>query len=339
MITSPTRSGNDRLSALCKDRYILGGIFSSTTFCASGYLKLSFPVCHRHTVNPFEIASHSRSHENNHNHNLISGVVFSDDVIDRVDHTSVKMPGRTVHAAAAVVILAISVPILSFAAFTSAIALTLVGVRAAVLSIDFWSMVLLESWTRPAKSHRAVPKRPTLLTQHTVEFRPPMSRSRTNSFIDSQSLKRLSYRSDSQASLMNTPMNRDFEGIGGWRTSREDDDQSLWMNMKTRLDRGRSSSRVQKRAVTPGSLSASALNSPEAFPMPMRTPRPRPTTSGSASPQSYFSLQLPTSRSMVSLQNKRLSGLSFEKWDHGSQEGKSSLELDSQETEQIGLAI
>lgn len=241
------------------------------------------------------------------------------------------MPSRFLQTAAAAVVLAVSLPVLTFAVFTSITALILVGVRASVLSSEFWISVLVESWSH--QQRQVAPRRPALpKEQLSIEFRPP-TRSRTNSFVDS---KRMSWRSDSHSSLVGTPINRDFEGVGGWRTISTADEKDLWNNMKTRLDRARSSSRHHTRSATGGSLNGTALNSPaEYFPVAMRTPRHRPMTSGSASPQSYFNL--PISRSMVSLHPKRMPGHGSGKWDF-SRERPESLDLD-RETEQIGIAI
>lgn len=155
------------------------------------------------------------------------------------------MPSRVLQTSAAAVVLAISLPVLTFALFTSIAALVLVGVRASVLSAEFWISVLVESWShqqKPAPILRpALPQK----QQTYIEFRPP-TRSRTNSFGDS---KRLSWRSDSHGSLVGTPVNRDFEGVGGWRTAAIEDDQNLWTNMKSRLDRARSSSRHHKEVI------------------------------------------------------------------------------------------
>lgn len=222
------------------------------------------------------------------------------------------MPGRILQTTAAGLVLAVSLPVVTFAISTTLFALTLLSVRASVLSLDFWISVLTEAWSRSGERAQTTPTRPAIQHQPSVlEFRPAAQHSRKNSFNDASSLKRLSYRSDSNTSLAGTPLNRDFEGVGGWRHD-DEDQQSLYMNMNSRLERTRSSSRHHRRSHT-GSYQATALNSPEL--MPLRTPRARPQTSGSASPQSYFSLPLPTSRSMVSLQQKRLSGLGAESWD------------------------
>ncbi|QIX01049.1 hypothetical protein AMS68_006566 [Peltaster fructicola] len=242
------------------------------------------------------------------------------------------MPSRFLQTAAAAVVLTISLPVLTFAVFTSIAALILLGVRASVLSSEFWISVFVESWSYEQK--RAPPRPAPLKQLPSIEFRPP-TRSRTNSFVDS---KRLSWRSDSHVSLAGTPINRDFEGVGGWRAAAEEDNHSLWANMNRRLDRTRSSSRHHRKSLTGESLTNTALstafNSPEIFPVAMRTPRYQPGTSGSASPQSYFNLH--TSRSMVSLHPQRLSGNSYDKMDYSRERPES---LDLERDGHIGIAI
>lgn len=234
------------------------------------------------------------------------------------------MPGRITQAVAAAAMIVAGPPVIAFSTLTTFLAVTLLSIRGSILGLEFLLALALEWWSAATKAKPPLPRSPTALEERSgVEFRAPpsASRSRTSSFGDAASLKRLSYRSDTSLSqhasgAPGTPVNRDFEGVGGWRYPADHDDQSLWMNMNSRLELTRAFGRHHRRSTTGGSLHTPALTSPELF---ARTPRPRPYTSGNASPQSYFSLHtgngLHTSSSVVTLQPKRFSAIGNERWD------------------------
>lgn len=118
-------------------------------------------------------------------------------------------------------------------------------------------------------------------------------------------------RSDSVASLASTtnPL-RDYEGVGGWRTVADDDeDQTLFLEMNSRLQHP--SPHRRRRSITSSSVRSSMLNSPELVGTPLfirngmgsARHRRRPSgqiTPGASSPQNYFSLPMSSSMTATS---------------------------------------
>jgi len=124
-------------------------------------------------------------------------------------------------------------------------------------------------------------------------------------------------RSDSMASSASTTNTvRDFEGVGGWRTVADDDeDQTLFLEMNSRLQHP--SPNTRRRSITGSSVRSSILNSPEFVGTPLymrngmgsarhRRRQSGQLTPGSVSPQNYFSL--PMSSSTTAINTARTAG-------------------------------
>lgn len=140
------------------------------------------------------------------------------------------------------------------------------------------------------------PTHPTATS--TTQDAPPngLSHSRQPSNAGSQSSTTTprSARSNSDASLASMPNpHRDYEGVGGWKADSQADDQAIFMNMNSGLgDLSHSPAARRRRSFGMGS---SGLNSPEivtggAGGRQAGSSHHLRRTSGTVSPQSYFSV-------------------------------------------------
>ena len=83
---------------------------------------------------------------------------------------------------------------------------------------------------------------------------------------------------------------RDFEGVGGWRIPGSDDDDVLWTSMNSRLELPAlvdERKHNHHRSVTSGSLSSAPLNTRSPARLFARTP-PSAYVASNASPEEYF---------------------------------------------------
>lgn len=117
-----------------------------------------------------------------------------------------------------------------------------------------------------------------------------------------------SNRSNSDASLSSMPNpNRDYEGVGGWKTDLTESDQAIFLNMNSGIELGSPSRR--RRSFGASSVISSGINSPELINTPFygrsNASGSLRRMSGTGSPQSYFSV--PVGGSMVTINSRRSS--------------------------------
>lgn len=167
-----------------------------------------------------------------------------------------------VYALAPFVVVVVSIPLAIGAVITTSFAVTLLFCRAAVVYVQL-TAALIKAWIDPSSSKLSIesvfppltpspegnsPNRPrrqygdisSTSSQETIV--PPVRASQSTN--NSMSFK---------MSVATNEMARDFEGVGGWRTPGDDDEEALWMNMNSRLELPREAPRRHQRSLTGGS--------------------------------------------------------------------------------------
>ncbi|KAG9889204.1 hypothetical protein KCU94_g15823, partial [Aureobasidium melanogenum] len=89
-------------------------------------------------------------------------------------------------------------------------------------------------------------------------------------------------KTPSFASLVGSGTDRDFEGVGGWRFPESADEEAIWLNMNRYLELPASPAATRKHRRT-------GTGNGTQSPMVTRT---MARTSGSASPEGYFSIRV-----------------------------------------------
>ncbi|KAF2502376.1 hypothetical protein BU16DRAFT_6639 [Lophium mytilinum] len=194
-------------------------------------------------------------------------------------------------------LLLVSIPLATFAVFTTSIAFSALLIRASVVYLEL-GVALVQSWLF-VQTSSMVHKPPT--RESSGQTSPSRQRTRRNTGQSSTSSqdptipRKLPIKSGSFASLIgNGGSTRDFEGVGGWRVSGEDEDEALWIGMNSRLELPAVLPAHQKRhqrSLTGDSQRRSW--SPEAIRMsPVQSRARTPVPIGDcSSPEEYFSLQ------------------------------------------------
>lgn len=193
----------------------------------------------------------------------------------RLGRVSIELnPWNPLYAVAPFVIVMVSVPLAIFAVITTSIALSLLAFRGFVVYTQLGT-ALISAWLSP-KSSKAV----GLQLQPTPPDRssPRRSRSRRSSSNGSgvftqegtTSAPYLGTKSGSFTALIGEGgLTRDYEGVGGWRDTGNEDEEALWMGINSRLQLpaeipGR---RHQRRHTGGQSPSQRWSRSPEAYRM------------------------------------------------------------------------
>lgn len=179
------------------------------------------------------------------------------------------------------ILLFIGIPFAGFAVLTTSLAFATLFVRVLIIYIDL-GLALIQSAlysSKPSDKELVQPQSP---------FRESARARRRRSTASSNTSPTVGVRKTSSfAALVNNSRDRDFEGVGGWRISGNDDEEALWMGMNARLElpAASPSARKHRRSLTGGSL---RFGSPEICRSPATA---RTRTPGTASPEGYFSMQ------------------------------------------------
>lgn len=233
-------------------------------------------------------------------------------------------PWNPLYAIAPFVIVSVSVPLVVFAVVTTSIALSLLAFRGFVVYAQLGT-ALLGAWLSP-EAPKPAPQRRAISAGR---MSPPRNRHRRNSSNGSGTSQDttipgagLGPKSGSFTALLGgSEVTRDYEGVGGWRDTGNEDEEALWMGMNSRLELpavipGR---RHQRRHTGGQSPSQRWSWSPEAFRMSpvqsrARTPN-RVTASEAYDNADYFPAQLTnhvrpisTASDPLRRHNRRLSG-------------------------------
>jgi hypothetical protein len=97
-------------------------------------------------------------------------------------------------------------------------------------------------------------------------------------------------KTPSFASLVGSGTDRDFEGLGGWRYPESTEEEAVWMNMNRHLELPASPAATRKHRRT-GTGTGTGTQSP-------LVTRTMARTSGSASPEGYFSIRVESREGM-----------------------------------------
>ncbi|KAH6629335.1 hypothetical protein C7974DRAFT_472153 [Boeremia exigua] len=152
---------------------------------------------------------------------------------------AVLNPWNPLYAVAPFIIVTVSVPLAIFAVATTSIALSLLAFRGFIVYTQLGT-ALLGAWLSPTPSKPVPVQRPYLSERSS----PPRNRNRRNSsngsgtsLQDSMvSASRLGPKSGSFTALLGEGSpTRDYEGVGGWRDTGNEDEEALWMGMNSRL--------------------------------------------------------------------------------------------------------
>lgn len=190
------------------------------------------------------------------------------------------------------VLLLVSLPLAIFAAFTTSFAFSALFIRALVVYAELTAVLIQNQFAASGAAKS---------TSSDRKSTPPV--------IDEKDSRRKSRRSSACSGNSNggsmTPripessglgiygsggMERDFEGVGGWRIPGSDDDDVLWTSMNSRLELPAIVDERKynhHRSFTSGSLSAASIitsSRPRSF---ARTPSST-HAAGNTSPEEYF---------------------------------------------------
>ncbi|MCJ1261084.1 hypothetical protein MMC22_000948 [Lobaria immixta] len=193
------------------------------------------------------------------------------------------------------VLVVISLPLAIFAALTTSLAFSALFLRALVVYAELTAVLIQNQF---ATNHGPAAKRVSSDRKST----PPV-------MIDEKDTRRKSRRSSACSGNSNggsmTPkrpessglgiygsggIERDFEGVGGWRIPGSDDDDVLWTSMNSRLELPAivdERKRNHHRSLTSSSLSTASLIPGSRAPSFARTPSST-RAAGNASPEEYF---------------------------------------------------
>lgn len=149
------------------------------------------------------------------------------------------------NAFAPFILLSISIPLAILAVITTCTAITLLSLRAFTVYVQL-GLALLSAWIR------APPSKETSSVNHTRSANTPLrspairhGANRRSSIISLTSQDTITTdpkpatlhsKSGSFTALIGAhEITRDFEGVGGWRLSGNDDEEALWMGINSRL--------------------------------------------------------------------------------------------------------
>jgi hypothetical protein len=159
----------------------------------------------------------------------------------RLGSMSIELnPWNPLYAVAPFIIILISVPLAIFAVVTTSIALSLLAFRGFVVYTQLGT-ALLGAWLSPAPPKPAANLHQPTSPERTSPPRNRNGRSSSNgsgtSYHDAMvPVARLGPKSGSFTALLGgSELTRDYEGVGGWRDTGNEDEEALWMGINSRL--------------------------------------------------------------------------------------------------------
>lgn len=190
------------------------------------------------------------------------------------------------------VLLLISFPFAIFATLTTTLALSALFFRALIVYAELALVLIQNHFTAAGESKRmSLGRQSTPQVNDEKDARRKSRRSSTGSgYSNTGSITPKMTESGGLGIYGGGGIERDFEGVGGWRIPGSDDDDVLWTSMNSRLelpaiidDRKRN----HHRSVTSGSLSSTQLIARSPARSIARTPSSA-HAAGNASPEEYF---------------------------------------------------
>jgi hypothetical protein len=144
------------------------------------------------------------------------------------------------YALAPFVLLVVSIPLAIFATITTTMAISLLACRAAIVYVQL-TVALLEAWINPSSSNTPAITYPTPPTsspnihRHHRIYHGSSASSQETIVPASRATHTASNSSKFTPFASTSETTRDFEGVGGWRTPGNDDEEALWMGINSRL--------------------------------------------------------------------------------------------------------
>lgn len=203
------------------------------------------------------------------------------------------------------VLVAVSIPLATFAVVTTTLAFSALLVRVAVVYVELGAVVLHDHVSgRPISDIDLPPLRAAAVGTDTASARRKSRRSSAGSGHSEASATSLRLPENSTPGICSgLGAHRDFEGVGGWVFGTTTDDDGLWTSMNSRLELPAAvgdRKRKHQRSMTSGSIPVATLQSrlrrvlrsPDSFSnFPIRPGARTPNAPRSSSPVEYFAAQ------------------------------------------------
>lgn len=242
----------------------------------------------------------------------------------RLGKVSIELnPWNPLYAVAPFIIVMVSVPLAIFAVVTTSVALSLLAFRGFIVYTQLGT-ALLSAWLSPTS---AKPVAQRLQPPSPERSSPPRSRNRRTSNGSGSSqdttvpTSRLGPKSGSFTGLLGEGgLTRDYEGVGGWRDTGNEDEEALWMGINSRLQlpTAPTGRRHQRRHTGGQSPNQRWSWSPEAFrmsPVQSRSRTPNRVLANEYDNGEYFPTQpanggrpISTASDPLKRHNRKLSG-------------------------------
>jgi hypothetical protein len=190
-------------------------------------------------------------------------------------------PWNPLYAVAPFILLLVSIPLAIFAIATTLIAVAALLCQGLVVYFNLGTALLI-AWLSPPSKPPVAHRQPLLSASSPEQLSPQRHRNRRSSNTSNASSQdtavvasSLAPKSGSFTALScNNDMSRDYEGVGGWRDTGDNDEEALWMSINGRLELPAGPPlRRHQRSLTGGATPISRRNgSPEAIRMsPMQS--------------------------------------------------------------------
>jgi hypothetical protein len=221
-------------------------------------LLTSFAALDPETWRPHQLSlSHAEHSQPTTSHRQTS---LSTMLIEWRSHRIEINPWNPVYALAPFVLLSVSIPLTIFAVVTTSIAISLLACRAFVVYVQLL-VAIVGAWINPEPPIKTSTPRQCPSTLSPEASSPNRQRQlHSSSTVSLDTIipsARASWPNSGGFFLPIPPANeipRDYEGVGGWRTPGNDDEEALWMGMNSRLRlQGDTPIRRHQRSNTGGS--------------------------------------------------------------------------------------
>lgn len=190
-------------------------------------------------------------------------------------------------------LLIVSVPLSIFAAFTTTFAFSILFVRVLIVYAELAAVLVRNQLFQAQSSDRVLQRQKSNST--TTDEKETRRKSRRSSAGSGQSsggsMTPKAPESNGLGIYASGGVERDFEGVGGWRIPGSDDDDILWTSMNSRLELPAivdERKRNHRRSLTSGSLSSMPLLPRSSTRSLVRTPTSL-YGADTASQEGYFS--------------------------------------------------
>jgi hypothetical protein len=200
------------------------------------------------------------------------------------------------YALTPLVLLLVSIPLALFAILTSTFAISLLFCRAAIVYVEL-AVAIAGDWYHPPP--KSSPLRSRTPPAASPEEPSPLRRRqhrRSNTGPSTPAPQTMHNKSTS----LSTPLGmsgiaRDFEGVGGWRSPGDDDEEAAWTGLNKRIPAEVTTRRHQRRLTGGSSPGRQQSRSPEALRMSPAQSRARTPASFVGDGDDYFLTSEPAS--------------------------------------------